>query len=248
MKETPFYKFWKGEPYEVGTKIDNKIFFDFYLSLNYMKLIARDHNPEFFLDVNDRRIFEQLFHYFTNCKEYFKPDEINFQKGLLIVGKNGVGKSTILKMFSEFFYEQKSRFYHLSNLAKEVDKNGIRCINQINFKYDFCLDDIGSEKKSMFFGNRFEIFEDILKEFERVNFPSFRPDQSLCLSFEKIVPHGKRKNAIRPARIYATTNLTLDEIRERYGNRIHSRIAAFFNIINFPTVMDKRIEKARILR
>jgi energy-coupling factor transporter ATP-binding protein EcfA2 len=248
MKEIPFYRNWKGEPYEVGTKVDNKFLFDFRSSLSYMKLIARDQNPDFFLNPNDKRVFEQLFYYFTKSADYFKSNEISFQKGLLIVGKNGVGKSTILKMFTEFFFEQKSRFYHISNLAKEANISGISSMSQINFKHDFCLDDVGSEQKSMYYGNNFEIFGEIMKEYERVNFPSFRPEQLLCSSVEKMIPNGKRKNAIRPARIYATTNLTLDEIKERYGARIHSRTASYFNIVNFPTEIDKRVAKAKILR
>lgn len=249
MRNNNIIKYLDGNSYIVGTYEDNIQYFNFIDTMSYLKALAQSRDKDFKLNAHDKKIYEQLFYYFTNNQNYFNGSEINFKKGLLIVGANGVGKSTILKLFTDFFFEGKNRFYYISNLALQGNDQGTSVLDQINFKHDYCLDDIGSESKTIFYGQHFEVFEHVIKKHEQTNFPEYRPDQKLCgkiwsstnFKSSRIIPNRK-------ARIYATTNLSLSEIESRYGSRIYSRIASFFNVINFPTVNDKRIAGANIVR
>ena len=67
-----------------------------------------------------------------------------------------------------------------------------------------CFDDLGDEREINHYGNRINLMAEVLKE-RYVN-----------------VPHN---------RTMVTTNLTPEQIKEKYGERVYSRMREMFNII-----------------
>lgn len=250
MNRRDYNKYINGIAFKVGEMSeDNKIHPDFNLTLKYFEALGKSYNRKFFIDKNDLSIFENLFNYFLKDKEYCASKNINPNKGLLLVGGNGVGKSTILKIFAEFFSNGRSIIYSMCNLSEKVSKDGIAALDNINYRRDFILDDVGSEMQSVYYGARNEVFSSILMNFERINFPAYKPDEdNFVTQLPSTEINSTRINPKKQAHILASTNFTLQEFEDRYGERVYSRMAEFFNIINFPTTVDKRIARANIVR
>ncbi|MBF4983034.1 hypothetical protein FNJ87_01335 [Nonlabens mediterrranea] len=250
MNRRDFNKYINGTAFKVGEMSqDNKIHLDFSLLLNYFEALGKSYNLKFFIDKNDITVFENLFNYYLKDEEYCTRKNIDPNKGLLLVGGNGVGKSTIIKMFAEFFISGKPKVYSMCDLSEKVSIDGIAALDIINYQRDFILDDVGSEMQSVYYGTRNEVFSSILMNFEQKNFPAYTPDENnfvTKLSSSDI--SSTRTNPKIHARIFASTNFTLQEFEDRYGKRVYSRMAEYFNIINFPTTIDKRIARANIIR
>jgi hypothetical protein len=249
MENRDWIKNVNGNSFKVGVIRDGKYCPDFDLSMLYFEALGKKYNSDFFIDKNDTIVFEYLFYYFLKDTDYCNARGINLDKGILLVGGNGVGKTTILKMFIDFFTFGRCKDYSMSELGEKVSIEGITYLDTINFKYDFYLDDIGSEMKSVHFGQQIEVFSSILKRFEAVNFPAYMPDESYLTTYTENTGYSsKRKNNKKAAHIFATTNLTLEDFQTRYCHRVYSRLAGSFNIINFPTTRDKRAFNANVLR
>nr|WP_152565576.1 hypothetical protein [Nonlabens ulvanivorans] len=248
MNKRDFIKLVNGNEYKLGVKVGSKVDLEFDLLMKYFEALGKKYNPDFFIDEMDIPVFEKLFYYFTQNKIWCSTNNININKGIMLVGGNGVGKSTILRLFTEFFGMGKLKYYSMSELGEKVSRDGLSTLDAINFSRAFVIDDVGSEKESMYFGIRTEVFNSILMKFEHKNFPAYKPDEEGLISLiSNADKETTRLNPSKPARIYASTNLCLDEFEERYGKRVYSRMAGFFNILNFPTRTDKRALLANVV-
>ncbi len=191
--------------------------------------------PRFTNDDDFKDILWKLCLYFTN-DERFNTDEYNLEKGLLIMGNVGVGKSFLMELFIE---NQRRSFSIIPTrkvseayqaYTKDKDKSGIHALAKYKHWYkpiavsefghtDFgiCFDDLGAEEtNTKSFGNEMNAMANILYE-----------------RFEVQALHGAT---------FITTNLTGDEIEEVYGTRLRSRIRGMCNIIKFnKECKDRRI-------
>ncbi|MBP94061.1 MAG: hypothetical protein CMC55_08090 [Flavobacteriaceae bacterium] len=167
-----------------------------------------------------------LFYYFLNDPEFFKANNLvtnlnkpDFNKGLLIIGGVGVGKTDYLNCFEAIFKPISSlRFksYSAKHLVREYEK----CASPMDKDYFFkdinrkriFIDDIGSEKDASNYG-LFDVVGEIL--FDRYS--------------------NKQKT-------FTTTNFvntnysveeTLKALGARYGHRIYDRLYEMFNIVTF---------------
>jgi len=134
----------------------------------------------------------------------------SLKKGLLIVGKVGNGKTTYMKVIREILKRTKNKTFVVKN-CKQIVLEFESCNNQ-NDKAAFynkytrgviMFDDIGSENKASNFG-----IVNVIKEI-------------LSIRYEKqLLTHG-------------TSNLTLENIREKYDMRTEDRFYDMFNIVRF---------------
>ncbi|TYB79166.1 P-loop NTPase family protein [Bizionia myxarmorum] len=169
---------------------------------------------------------EVLFHYFLKDPAFFKCknlittlNEPSFDKGLLIIGDVGVGKTDNMKCFENIFQPINSfRFksYNAKSLVREYEK----CASPMDKDYFFkdkdrkqiFIDDIGSENNASNYG-LFDVIGNIISD---------RYD----------------KNQVT----YITTNFatsansveeTLSALGEKYGHRVYDRLFEMFNIVTF---------------
>ena len=249
MIDKNLYAYIGSSKFKIGT-IENDIkYVEYSLMMTYFQALGKHNNPDFYIREEDFPIFKVLWYYFTKNSVFCRRMGINLNKGLLLCGPNGVGKSTIVKMFTSLFNLQKIPFYSMAHLAESYVTEGPTILSRIKYKYNFILDDVGSEISSNFFGNKLDIFESILMKYEMANFPEFRPDEKLEEKVSKTnTVKSCRNNNLKSSYIFATTNLTITDFEERYDSRVYSRIAAYFNIINFSAELDKRIESANVIK
>lgn len=208
---------------------------------SYMKYRANGiFEGKFSIDTANETIYKLLCHYFSNDINFIKlATDIgvklpSLEKGLLLGGMIGVGKTWMMKLFSKnqrqvftvrsavaisdaYMNQSKDdhdkgkdpleQFYHPAKLA----------INDANHFYHkflgLCLDDIGTEEIKNSYGNRKNVVGDFI-------------EKRYSLGHTGIMLH-------------MTTNLTMGQIKEFYGDRVSSRLRETMNIIELKGV-DRR--------
>ena len=113
-------------------------------------------------------------------------------KGILLMGKPGVGKTTIMKNIVGQFYSSNkiATHYMLKGIEGFVNQQG-------NLMFDTsCIDDLGTEIIPSHYGNKLDLSPYLLQ-----------------IAYEQ----NREFN-------FYTTNLSYDELKERYGNRVVDRL------------------------
>lgn len=172
----------------------------------------------------DKENITKLLCYFLKDKQRAHHLGINLQKGILLTGPIGVGKSSLMNLM-RFYEPSQTRFIFKScrDVSFEFIKDGYDTIQKYSsrsFKNHepiiYCFDDLGTENNLKFYGNECNVMAEILLS---------RYD--LFIS-RKLITH-------------LTTNLSASEIEAQYGNRVRSRFREMFNLIAFDKIVgDKR--------
>lgn len=167
-----------------------------------------------------------LFYYFCGDLENFKKcrnvslkSDPSLEKGLLIIGGYGNGKTSTMRALEIALYDSNVRFKGYS-------------ANDVVSMYESCTNEI--EKKefndTMTLGTRY--FDDVLTEREASNYGKVD-------LFKDILEQRYSKNK----RTYITLNYKDDtgedldqglaQLGERYGSRVYDRLYSMFNIVEF---------------
>ena len=172
----------------------------------------------------DKQIIKKLICYFLKDIQTASLLNINLNKGILLTGPVGCGKTSLISLM-RFFEQSPNQFIVKScrDVSFEFIKDGYETIHKYsrNSFYQqnpkaYCFDDLGTENNLKYFGNECNIMAEILLS---------RYD--LFVS-RKLVTH-------------LTTNLSASEIEIAYGNRVRSRMRELFNLISFDGISkDKR--------
>ena len=153
---------------------------------------------------------------------------INLNKGILLSGPVGCGKTTLMTLINHF-HSQVNRCIMKScrEVSFEFIHDGYEVIhkyskNSFNRKGEntwprvYCFDDLGSENNLKYYGNECNVMAEIL------------------LSRYDLFVRNKMLT-------HVTTNLSASEIESMYGNRVRSRMREMFNLIAFEReTKDKR--------
>lgn len=166
-----------------------------------------------------KQIFTLLSLYFTNDIRFEKNGTYSLDKGILIMGNVGCGKTFALEMFLD---NQKCAFVKCEaetcadNYKNDGEKALIKYYDKMtpafamnsfgHTSYGILFDDLGVEDPKKHFGNEMTVMAKIIRE------------------------RHKRKLF---SQTFMTTNLNAKEIEERYGTRTRSRMREMFNIIKF---------------
>lgn len=197
--------------------------------MNYLEVRARELGMKALdVDMDNQFVLEALCRYFTNDLSFVSMGEKvgekwSLNKGILMQGNVGCGKTTIMKLFAR----NKRRCYdylQCTAVADLFERDGAEAIEILshnrmdvrgaqNFYQDVigrCYDDLGTEDQKQHYGNKKNVMAEVL--FNRYHYGQRVPKDSTHL----------------------TTNLTLDEIEQRYGTRVSDRLREMFNIVVLP--------------
>ena len=167
-----------------------------------------------------------LFYYFLNDPEFYNCENLikglntpDFNKGLLIIGGVGIGKTDYFKVFESVFkqYEPfRFKMYSSKLLVRDYEKCSIPLEKDYFFKDKdrkrLCIDDMGSENNASNYGT-FNVVGNVL---------SNRYDKNLITHVT--TNFASSSNDVEE---------TLHVLGKRYGHRIYDRLFEMFNIIIF---------------
>lgn len=208
-------KYWDkvNKPVEYK-KFDSKEALEFFL------FRAKKINPKFEINEYNQKIIIKLALYFSG-DEMSAQSGLSLNKGIMLVGPVGCGKTTIMKAFqlnsNSPYSLTTARKISDSYLSKDFGgehvikrySNLLQAYPEQNFGFDqigLCIDDLGVETVKKSFGNEIDVIGDIILN---------RYEQGLFNS------------------THFTANIGGDQIDEAYGVRITSRLREMCNFISF---------------
>ena len=158
---------------------------------------------------------------YTNNDPNFEKesDQFSLNKGLWIAGNFGSGKTILIET-----YKDARSFFGI--------KVGIQTCVDMNLRF-MKVNEISREKARYegikTFSNKFDqterIFDDLGEEETTIN------DYGTKVSVMAHIISERYKGMRNGCKTHITTNLSMTQIRERYGGRIESRVSEMFNVI-----------------
>ncbi|WP_282073982.1 ATPase [Polaribacter atrinae] len=204
--------------YQLGELKGNMIHYDFSKILIYLEAKGKLlFGKNFKIYKEDEAILYKLCIYFIHDFENCKKFGIDPNKGILLSGPVGCGKTSLMKLLPHIVpHQNKHMVVPARNITFSFNKNGFSVIEEYGNNGFFCFDDLGVETTGRHFGKDCNVMGEILLS---------RYDLFL-------------KNNVKT---HATTNLNAAELEEKYGNRVRSRMRQLFNLIAFDKEsIDKR--------
>lgn len=204
--------------YHLGELKGNTIHYDFSKILIYLEAKGKLlFGKNFKIYKEDEAILYKLCIYFIHDFENCKKFGIDPNKGTLLSGPVGCGKTSLMKLLPHIVPHQKSyKVIPARNIAFTFNNLGFKIIEEYGNNNYYCFDDLGVESTGRHFGKDCNVIGEILLS---------RYDLFL-------------KNKIKT---HVTTNLNAQELENRYGIRVRSRMRELFNLIAFDREsLDKR--------
>ena len=172
----------------------------------------------------DYPIVYKLIAYFLKDQQTCNQLNIDLEKGILLTGPIGCGKTTLMTLMKHLApADNKFIVKPCRDISFEFIQDGYQIIHKYSIgklyqsePRTYCFDDLGTENNLKYFGNECNVMAEILLN---------RYD--LFISKE--------------LKTHITTNLSANEIEKQYGNRVRSRLRELCNLIAFDNVtIDKR--------
>lgn len=196
--------------YRLGTLKGHRMVYDFDGILVYLeakgKLMFGD---AFKIYEADRDIIFRLCNYIikdhVNCKKL----GIDIHKGILLSGPVGCGKTSLMKLLKCIVPHQRPYLVVPSrNIVFGFNHVGYKTIEDYGMTQFFCFDDLGVEPIGRYYGKDCNVMGEIMLS-----------------RYDLFIQHR--------IKTHATTNLNAQELEDRYGSRVRSRMRELFNLIAF---------------
>ncbi|WP_296385357.1 ATPase [Winogradskyella sp.] len=204
--------------FELGSFDGKSISYDFPKILKYLdakgKLL---YGKNFKIYEDDHELLLKLASYFIQDHEYCKKLDIDTAKGILLSGPVGCGKTTLMRLLPHLVPHKKSyNFIPCRNIVFGFNGVGFKLIEDYSDDKAYCFDDLGVEHIGRHYGKDCNVMGEILIS----RYEVFRQRHVLT---------------------HITTNLNAEELQEKYGERIRSRMREMFNLVAFKeNSIDKR--------
>lgn len=207
---------------------DGRLMYDFAHCLEFLEIKGKQlFGERFTIFKEDQELIYRLLVYMIGDKEGARQKGVSLEKGILLTGPVGCGKTSLMRLV-RLFQKPDRRYIVKSSrdISFEFIKDGYDVISHYanrsqaashNQPMAYCFDDLGLESNLKYYGNQCNVMGEILLS---------RYDQFVSVG---LITHG-------------TTNLNSTEIEQLYGNRVRSRMREMFNLIAFhKDAKDKRI-------
>ena len=200
-------------------------------TLNYIEIITwlekkgiELYGKKFKILKTDHEIIYRLIAYFLKDEQTCYQFNIDLEKGILLSGPVGCGKTTLMNVMKHLTpTPHKFSIKPCRDISFEFIQDGYEIIHKYSkgklYQSEpktICFDDLGTENNLKYFGNECNVMAEIL------------------LSRYEIFTNKKIQTHI-------TTNLSATEIENQYGNRVRSRLRELCNLIAYDRqATDKR--------
>jgi len=146
---------------------------------------------------------------------------IDTNKGILLSGPVGCGKTSLMKLLPHLApHKTNYEMIPTRNIVFNFNATGYEILEKYNDNKNYCFDDLGVEPTGKHFGTDCNVMGEILLS---------RYELFCC-------PERSRR-----VLTHITTNFNAQELEERYGNRVRSRMRQLFNLVAFESnSKDKR--------
>lgn len=160
-----------------------------------------------------------------NMIKYFagQPGKLLLNKGVMLMGPTGTGKTQIMRLFSLWLVNKPARFRMVNcrDVQREAVKNGFEALykySKHSYNYNsgyhrdngpvvYCFDDFGAENASKYYGVEINVMEELIQ------------DRYNEMEETGMITH-------------ATTNIKDAQIFEdKYGPRVRDRLRQMFNLV-----------------
>jgi len=192
-------------------------------ALQVIEHIAKGIDTKFEFTEEALKLYKQLIQFFHADSDF--PGDLT--KGLLLQGPTGTGKTLAMKVMSIYqkidnvkyimngrIYQMNYDVVHVNDMVNGFLDNAFDGIQMYCRRYVLCMDDIGTEIEEVkHYGNELDVVSHIISE---------RQSKRLLT--------------------FATSNLPIEILEIKYGDRIISRMFALFN---FLTVKDRDFRRPK---
>lgn len=217
-----------GVQYKVGKIDKDYLLYDFPQICRFLnargKLLF---GKQFKIYKEDYDLILKLISYFIDDKEACHKYGIDLNKGIMLSGPVGCGKTSLMRLLPHLVPHKKQHQYTVlptRNIVFGFNNLGYKTIEDYADRKPYCFDDLGVEPIGRHYGKDCNVMGEIL--LSRHEFPHRR---------ESFSP-------LRNTLTHITTNLNAQELENHYGERVRSRMREMFNLISFDkNSADKRI-------
>lgn len=187
------------------------------------------YGPHFAIDETDYPVVHRLIAYFVRHEPEAERLGIDLNKGLLITGPVGCGKSALMALMRTVpAPPHQFTIRPCRDVSFELLEEGYKVITRYSkLSYNsrgpriYCFDDLGAEQNLKYFGNECNVMAEIILS-----------------RYELFTSQGMLT--------HITTNLQASEIETHYGNRVRSRLREQLNLVAFSkSSRDKRGQTKR---
>ena len=196
---------------------NNQKVYDFNKCLSFIESQGKEHYGQSFkINILDIPTIYKLVIYMIKDNSAALKEQIDLNKGILLSGPIGCGKTSIMHLLKPFTSNHSDyKIKTCREISFEFAKNGFDAINKYTLKQNYqsrlsgyCFDDLGAEQQIKHFGNDCNVMAEVLIS----RYEQFVENHSIT---------------------HLTSNLSASEIEMLYGNRLRSRMRNMFNLIAF---------------
>lgn len=219
--------------FQVADLRDDVLQYDFKASVRFLeakgKILFGRH---FKIHKEDYELLYKLVTYFIEDQRVATKLEIDLNKGILLSGPVGCGKTTLMRLLPHLVPHKRhyqSTLMPCRNIVFGFNNLGYKIIEDYADTKPYCFDDLGVEPIGRHYGKDCNVMGEVLLS----RYDSYIKNKANFSPFR-----GNTKGAVT----HITTNLNSNEIESRYGERVRSRMRELFNVIAFDTISkDKRL-------
>lgn len=204
--------------YRLGELKGDQILYSFDRMLLYLDAKGKMmFGKDFKIHKEDREVLYRLCSFFIADKEVCDKFGMDLNKGILLSGPVGCGKTSLMRLLKHLVpHRRPYDVIPTRNIVFGFNNVGYTVIQQYGDHRFYCFDDLGVEPTGRHFGKDCNVLGEILLS-----------------RYDLFLRHR--------VRTHATTNLNAQELEERYGNRVRSRMRELFNLVAFgANARDKR--------
>lgn len=185
--------------------------YDFEKCLTYIMQRGKAmYNPQFIINAYHKDVYFKLLLYAINDEEQLIKNQLSIQKGILLLGNTGLGKTAMMHLTKPFYTAKRQ--YQIKDckaLLNEFSSKGIKALEPL-LQPDappLCLDQVGKEPIAKHLGISYDLVPLLVTHYyeQRYSNPSLK--------------------------LHLITHLSPAELEKRYGVGFRKMLKELFHVI-----------------